>query len=291
MNTTMMHTMPADDLESASYARIGDALIAHAKLKPEDVERILALQNSDNLLFGEAAKRLGLVKESDIKKVLSEQYAYAYSHDPSKINQALIAAHTPFCSEVERLRSLRGQLMMRWFDLGHKTLAITSTHPDDMSHVVTANLAVVFSQLNKKTLLVDANLRAPMHQQLFDVESRVGLANILANRQGSYQLSRHPALPNLSILAAGTQVPNPQELLSNGSFSELMDDLSNIYDVILIECVPLSLGADYLPVVAKAKGAIVVTRQDVTTAHNLHLLQAQLTMTGAQLIGSVIQEL
>lgn len=291
MNTTMMQTIHANDLDNASYSRIGEALIAHAKLKEEDVERILALQASDNLLFGEAAKRLGLVKESDIKKVLSEQYAYAYSHDPSQINQALIAAHTPFCSEVERLRSLRGQLLMRWFDLGHKTLAITSTHPDDMAHVVTANLAIVFSQLNKKTLLIDANLRAPMHQTLFDVESRVGLANILANRQGSYQLSRHPALPNLSILAAGTQVPNPQELLSNGSFSELIDDLSNIYDVILIECVPQSLGADYLPVVTKAKAAMVVTRQDVTTAHNLHLLQAQLNMTGAQLIGSVIQEL
>jgi len=130
-----------------------------------------------------------------------------------------------------------------------------------------------------------------MHQQLFDVESRVGLSNILANRQGSYQLSRHPALPNLSILAAGTQVPNPQELLSNGSFSELLDELSGLYDVILIECVPMNLGADYLPVVAKAKGAMVVTRQDVTTARDLNLLQQQLNMTGAQILGSVIQEL
>lgn len=291
MNTTMMHVMPEEQIDNLDANRFGESLIAHAKIQPQDVERILALQNSENILFGEAAKRLGLIKDSDIKKVLSEQYAYAYSHDPSKINAALIAAHTPFSDEVERLRSLRGQLLMRWFDEGHKTLAIISTQADDASHLVTANLAIVFSQLNKKTLLVDANLRAPMHHQLFEVESRVGLSNILANRQGSYQLSRHAALPNLSILSAGTQVPNPQELLSNGSFSELMDELSPLYDVILIECVPMRLGADYLPVVTKAKGAIVVTRQDVTTAHDLHQLQVQLNMTGAQLIGSVIQEL
>jgi protein-tyrosine kinase len=291
MNTTMTHAIPEESFANLDASRIGEALIAHAKIQAQDVERILALQSSENILFGEAAKRLGLIKESDIKKVLSEQYAYAYSHDPSQINKALIAAHTPFSEEVERLRSLRGQLMMRWFDLGHKTLAITSTQVGDAAHLVTANLAIVFSQLNKKTLLVDANLRAPMHHQLFDVESRVGLSNILANRQGSYQLSRHPALPNLSILSAGTQVPNPQELLSNGSFSDLMDELSGLYDVILIECGPLSLGADYLPVVAKAKAAIVVTRQDVTTARDLHLLQEQLNMTGAQIIGSVIQEL
>lgn len=291
MNTTMTHAIAENQMENTDAHRFGEALIAHAKIQPQDVERILALQNSDNVLFGEAAKRLGLIKESDIKKVLSEQYAYAYSHDPSKINEALIAAHTPFGDEVERLRSLRGQLLMRWFDLGHKTLAVTSTHADDASHLVTANLAIVFSQLNKKTLLIDTNLRSPMHQQLFDVESRVGLSNILANRQGSYQLSKHPALPNLSILSAGTPVPNPQELLSNGSFSELVDELSGLYDVILMECVPLNLGADYLPVVAKAKGTIVVTRQDVTKAHDLHVLQEQLKMTGAQVIGSVIQEL
>ena len=291
MNKTLMHAIPESRLENTDAQRFGDALIAHAKIQSQDVERILALQSSENILFGEAAKRLGLIKESDIKKVLSEQYAYAYSHDPSNINKALIAAHTPFGEEVERLRSLRGQLLMRWFDLGYKTLAITSTHADDAAYLVTANLAIVFSQLNKKTLLIDANLRAPMHQELFDVESRVGLSNILANRQGSYQLSKHPALPNLSILSAGTQVPNPQELLSNGSFSELVDELSGLYDVILIESVPLNLGADYLPVVAKAKGAIVVTRQDFTTARDLHLLQEQLKMTGAQILGSVIQEL
>lgn len=291
MNTTMTHAIPESGLENADAHRIGEALIAHAKIQPQDVERILAMQSSENILFGEAAKRLGLIKESDIKKVLSEQYAYAYSHDPSNIHQALVAAHTPFSAEVERLRSLRGQLLMRWFDLGHKTLVIVSTHTDDAAHLVTANLAIVFSQLNKRTLLIDANLRAPMHQQLFDVESRVGLSNILANRQGSYQLSKHPALPNLSILSAGTQVPNPQELLSNGSFSDLIDELSGLYDVILIECVPMNLGADYLPVVAKAKGAMVVTRQDVTTARDLHLLQEQLNMTGAQILGSVIQEL
>lgn len=275
---------------TTDFSRIGEGLIAHAKIQPQDVERILALQSSENILFGEAAKRLGLVKESDIKKVLSEQYAYAYSHDPGQMHQALIAAHTPFCEEVERLRSLRGQLLMRWFELGNKILAVTSTQIEDVSHLVTANLAIVFSQLNKKTLLIDANLRAPTHHQLFAVESRVGLSNILANRHGSYQLSRLAALPNLSVLSAGTPVPNPQELLSNGRFSELIDELTPLYDVILIESVPLTLGADYLPVVRKAQAAIVVARQDVTTARNLHLLQAQLSMTGAQLIGSVIQE-
>lgn len=284
-----MESQPVEPL-MGSYSQIGQALIAHAKLKPEDIGRILTLQQDKNILFGEAAKQLGLIKESDLKKVLSEQYDYAYSHDATQINPLLVAAHTPFGEEVERLRSLRGQLLIRWFDQGHKTLAITSTDANDHANLIAANLAIVFSQLNKKTLLMDANLRQPSQHKLFEVKTRVGLANVLANRQGNYALSRHEALPNLSILTAGTEVPNPQELLSKSNFTELLSDLENVFDIIIIDSSPLSLGADFLTVAAKAKAAMVVARKHHTMAAELQLLTEQLSVTGATIIGSVIQE-
>ncbi|HEY0563551.1 MAG TPA: polysaccharide biosynthesis tyrosine autokinase [Methylophilus sp.] len=280
----------ADEVLYPSYSRMGEALITHAKLKPEDVERILTLQQESHLLFGEAAIQLGLIKEADLKKVLSAQFDYAYFDEGSHLNAALVAAHQPFSEQVEHLRSLRGQLLIRWFDAGHKTLAVTSTEANDGADRVAANLAIVFSQLNKKTLLIDANLRQPSQHTLFNIDTRVGLANILANRQGNYQLARHESLPHLSILTAGTAVPNPQELLSKSSFTELLADLENVYDIIIIESAPMAMGADYLTVVAKAKAAIVVTRQDHTMANSLQTLITQLNMTGAHVIGTVIQD-
>lgn len=283
---------PLHEVVSPDPTRIGDALIAHAKLKQQDIDHILAYQKEKNILFGEAAKQLGLISEDDLQKVLSEQFNYSYLHDTNqKLSPALIAAHQPFSIEVESLRSLRGQLMMRWFDQGNKSLAVTSVSKQEGASALVANLAIIFSQLNKKTLLIDANLRQSTQQQLFNIDAKVGLANILANRQGRYQLARVPSLPNLAILTAGTEVPNPQELLSQSAFSDLLLNFENIYDIILIDTSPLELGSDVLTVVSKVKAAIVVSRKDVTAAADLQQLNQQLSMTGAKVIGSVLQGL
>lgn len=268
--------------------RMGDALARHVKLTQQDIVRILELQREKNMLFGEAAKKLGLITEDDLQKVLSEQFNYAYVQEGNHpISPLLVAAHKPFDIEVEHLRSLRSQLSIRWFDQGHKTLAVTSVSGDDDASLLIANLAIVFSQLNKKTLLIDANLRNAQQHRLFHVETKLGLANILANRQGQYTLSKQESLPNLTILSAGTAVPNPQELLSQNSLATLLVDLEKIYDVILIDTAPIDLGLDVLTVVSKAKAAIIVAKKDTTPVPAMQQLSQQLLMTGAKVLGSV----
>lgn len=277
--------------QTDDHIRIGDALIAHAKLKQQDVERVLELQKSKNMLFGDAAIALGLIKDSDLKKVLSKQFNYPYVNEGGlPLSKTLVAAHAPFSEEVEELRRLRSQLLICWFDLGYKTLAVTSASPEDGASRVAANLAIVFSQLNKKTLLIDANLRKSVQNKLFNVETKLGLSNILANKQGSYELSRQPDFPNLSILSAGTEVPNPQELLSQDGLADLILNLEKVYDIILFDTSPMNLGSDALAIVSKAKGAIIVARKDHTLATEVQYLHKQLNLTGAKVIGSVIQE-
>ena len=274
--------------DTVDSTRIGEALIANAKLNQVDVDRILALQLEKNLLFGEAAKQLGLITEDDLQKVLSQQFNYTYLQEGNqKLSQLLTAAHAPFSVEAENLRSLRSQLLMRWFDQGHKTLTITSASNQDSASLLAANLAIVFSQLNKKTLLIDANLRRAVQHKLFNIDTKVGLANILANRQGSYTLARLQSLPNLAILTAGTMVPNPQELLSQSGFSELVVDLENVYDVILVDTSPLEFGSDALTVVSKVKAAIIVAKKDTTVVADVQYLNQQVVATGAKVIGSV----
>jgi protein-tyrosine kinase len=271
--------------------RIGDALIAHAKLKEQDIERILERQKEKNILFGEAAKELGLIADKDLKKVLSEQFGYSYIHDVNDhFNKSLVAAHAPFSKTVESLRSLREQLLIRWFNQGNKSIAITSVSKADGASELLANLAILFSQLNKKTLLIDADLRQPSHQKLFGIERKVGLANILANRQGKYEIVREKLLPNLSILSAGTQAPNPQELLNRDAFPKLLSDLENVYDIILIDTSPADIGLDYLAVLSKVKAAIIVARKDKTMLADLKMLKAQLDTTQAYVVGSVFQD-
>lgn len=273
------------------YSRMGDALIEHAKLTADDVERILAYQNEKGLLFGEAAKQLSLVSDEDLKRVLSEQYEYAYvDAESTALDASLIAACAPFSLEAEQIRSLRSQLMMKWFGQGHKTITLCAPSVEDDSHIVAANLAIVLSQLNKRTLLIDANLRKGRLQQLFSIATKVGLANILANRLGQYQITRLEALPNLSVLTAGTEVPNPQELLVKSAFAELVASLEQAYDYIVVDTAPLAYGTDLLSVVSVTRGVVLVSKKDVTQTADLISLANMVRMTEATLVGSVFQD-
>ena len=305
------------NINKKNLVYFGDTLIAHNKLKAEDVGRVLMLQNEHNLLFGEAAKQLGLISATDLKIELAAHFNYPYLEDDENISKTsdvviqqntlgvsfvdeglskrLLAIKDAENEEAEAFRTLRSRLLIRWFDHGNKTLAITSTGMHDEASQFVANLAVVFSQLNKKVLLIDANLRMPSQHQLFGVEAEFGLAdileNIVSNKQGSYTLAQPKALPNLSILTAGELANNPQELLSTTGFSELLLSLEDAYDIILIDTAPISLGSDVLVVASKIKAVIIVTTKNQTMANDLQLLYEQLKVSGVEILGSIFQEL
>ena len=94
---------------------IGAMLVDAGKLKVADAERILQFQKQEGLRFGEAGIRLGLLKPEDILFALSRQYDYPYLQGEGKVSRDVIAAYQPFSPQVEQLRALRSQLMLRVF--------------------------------------------------------------------------------------------------------------------------------------------------------------------------------
>src|SRR3954471_13340356 len=108
-------------------ASIGKLLLDMGKITPEDAERILRLQKTEGLHFGVAAQRLGMVTEADIHQALSLQFDYPYLQaNQGAFSKDLVAAYQPFSRQVEALRALRSQLILRWFNEGNKSLAIVS---------------------------------------------------------------------------------------------------------------------------------------------------------------------
>ena len=94
---------------------IGRLLVDAGKIKPQDVDRVLKLVQEQKIRFGEAAIRLGLIKEADVQKVLAHQFDYAYlTPGQGKFSPDLIAAYQPFSEQAEALRALRNQLTLRW---------------------------------------------------------------------------------------------------------------------------------------------------------------------------------
>lgn len=280
-------------MQSAKRAstNIGSILLDMGKITAADAERVLKFQKEKGMRFGEAAQILGLISESDIDQVLSRQFDYPYLlSGESSFPPGLIAAYEPFSQEVETLRAIRSQLMLRWFAEGQRSLVIASVTPDESSSMFVANLAVVFSQLGEKTLLVDANLREPNQHRIFNIRTRQGLSDILAERADLDVITRVEPFVDLSVLQAGTLPPNPLELVSRSTFTHLNARVGHNFDVVLYDVSPFSISADALAVATNAGGALLVTRKHKTRMADIDAVCAHLARYGVDVVGSVLLE-
>ncbi|MEW6025260.1 MAG: chain length determinant protein tyrosine kinase EpsG [Pseudomonadota bacterium] len=271
-----------------SLSRMGRLLVENGKLTAAQAEQASQLQQDRNIRFGEAAQALGFISEADIQRVLAQQFDYPYlAPGEGPFPPQLVAAYQPFSPPVEILRVIRTQLMLQWFAAGHKALALVNISPEDSS-LFAANLAVVFSQLGEQTVLVDGNLRNPCQHELFGIEQRTGLSDILAGRASIEALCRVDAFLNLSVLPAGTLPPNPQELLGRPAFRSIHNRLASSFDVILYDVSASSTGASALAIAAQAEGVLMIARKNQSRFGDLKQMNAQLDRSGAQVIGSVL---
>ncbi|MCZ2498215.1 chain length determinant protein tyrosine kinase EpsG [Xylophilus sp. Kf1] len=278
---------------SGAGRTIGSILLDAGRLSVDETERILRLQKDEGLRFGAAAVRLGILTDEDVRQALSHQFDYPYlSREDGSLHPELIAAYEPFSPSVENLRALRSQLMLRWFDgdTARKALAITSVDAQDGRSYLAANLAIVFSQLGEKTLLIDADLRTPRQHELFKLQDGPGLSTVLAERSGLDAISSIPALIGLSVLQAGPIPPNPQELLGRPTFTSLLASVALEYDVIIIDTPAAAPFADAQTVAVRAGAALLVARKDKSSLPGLNQLHHNLHQFGATVVGSVLNE-
>lgn len=272
---------------------IGATLIDAGKLTLEDAERVLRLQKTEGIRFGEAAVKLGLVSAAEIQQILARQFDYPYlMAGEALVSEEVIAAYKPFSSQVEALRALRSQLMLRWFstELERKALAIVSPVRGEGRSFLAANLAVVFSQLGEHTLLIDADMRNPCQHKLFGLENRVGLSAILSGRGEVSAIERIPSLIDLSVLPAGAVPPNPQELISRPIFSQLMEELSREFDVIIIDTPAGENYADAQTLATRAGGAMVVAHKNTSRLRATRRLVDELAQASVLVVGTVLNE-
>lgn len=292
MNTTE-NVLPIEGfgrLVARQDGRLGNILVEGGKLNSRDIEPILELQRARGVRFGEAAIRLRLITQDDLRGAIATQYGLPHLLPGSApISSELVGACEPFHPGAEDLRALRTQLLIRWANarVRHRMLAVVSPGSGEGRSYVAANLAVVFAQLGQRTILIDADLRNPRQHRIFDVPDRVGLSAVLSGRADRDAVVPLPQFGTLSLLPAGACPPNPQELLLRPALTTLLEELRNEFDIILFDTPPASLYADAQSLAFRAGSAIVLVRRDHTgiaaTASTIRVLSD----TGTIVVGTV----
>jgi protein-tyrosine kinase len=288
------------------------ALLARLKLPSESVEAAYELMQRGSLSLSEAALKLGLATQEQLDEMLvwmkhrheqegvgliesairkrasSNQQVVPAQGEMVKPGPQLILAHDPDNPRSEKIRALRTELLLL-SEASHEanTIALLSACAGEGRSQLAAELAISFSQLGRRTLLVDADLRRPAQHGLFGSSNLQGLSEAVTQVRKPWF---HPVegLPQLSLLTSGTTPPNPLELLSDGRFSRLLQDWRKNFEFVVLDTPPVKEYADGLAIATLAGRVIVVGRGQHTSYTETRELLRRLASTQSQILGAVI---
>lgn len=285
---------PADtDPDGLRVHAIGHFIRRVRALTEAQVGQILSYQRSNGLRFGEAAIALKLATSDDVLWALSQQFDYPYAlGDGTPFNAELVAATDPFGEEADAFRELRSQLMMDVLAEGQARRAIAVLSPDvgDGKSYFAANLAISFSQLGGRALLVDGDMRTPRQHLLFGVDNEAGLSGILSGRAEANVIHQVPNLPTLYVLPVGTLPPNPLELVQRPATGLLMQELLTKFDHVVVDTPAAVHGADARILAARSGAAVVIGRRGRTRIKALQNLLGALATSQVRMAGVMMNE-
>lgn len=149
-----------------------------------------------------------------------------------------------------------------------KLINVTSTVPSEGKSEVITNLAVSFAMLDKKVLIVDCDLRKPKIHRNFGLIRNQGVSDVVLSRgtldyrQVVQQYTANKV--TIDVLTAGSKISNPSELINSVHFSNLIKKLKEDYDLVLIDCPPISNMTDGVLVSKLSDGTVYVIESDKT---------------------------
>lgn len=269
--------------------RIGDILLDAGLVDAKAIDRILAHAQRKGQKFGEAAVQLGILRRDELRRVLAYQFDYpVMARGDGMVSPEVVTAYEVKDRLADDLRELRNQVLLEWSagERANNALAILSPGREEGRSFLAANLAVAFSQVGQRTLLVDADFRNPRQHELFGIPNQTGLSALLAGRSVAYAVQQFQALRGLSVLPCGGIPPNPLDLFAGASFPELIDIFSRVYDVVVVDTPAAAAGGEAMTIAARSGGCLLTSRQGHTSYRALQELASRTGAAGARLIGS-----
>lgn len=282
--------MTARSTPTAAADKIGERFVQAGLLTPVQVERVVERQLADGIRFGEAAVRLGLLAEADVQSVLAQQFRYtAGPAAGAGLDRSLAIALEPFGAEAEAVRRIRAELSIRLADLPKLAVAVVSPSEGEGKSYLAASLAIAYAQLGRRTLLINANLRASGQRDPFGLGlgGGEGLSSQLAGRAPPQPGVPVPGFPLLRVLGPGPQPPNPLEILLEPALERLMAAFAEEVDVFIVDTPAASASSDAQVIARQVGQCVLVGRRDRTLLQDLERTQAQMATAGVQTVGIV----
>ena len=156
------------------------------------------------------------------------------------------------------------------------------------------NLAGIYEQLEKKVLIIDCDLRKPKVHKKFGLARKNGVTDVILSH-GSISLGSaiqkyhiKDSHVRVDVLSAGSRVANPSELINKKSFATMLDELKKHYDLIFIDCSPISSMTDGVLVSKLSDGTVYVIESERTDYPVIQSCMEELRGNNVTLLGAVL---
>ncbi len=231
---------------------------------PDDVERYLGLPV------------LGFIAEMKFKRNSPEE-VYITRQPRSPVSEAF--------------RSLRTNLEFAAVEKPISTLLVTSPGPAEGKTTIAVNLAATFSQIKRRIVLLDADMRRPHVHQLMGMTNREGLSNLFLNSDHQFKVGRtRDDLPHLAVITSGSLPPNPAELLGSEKMGRLLQEMTRNVDLVVIDTPP-SLVVDALTLATKVDAVLFVIQPGATKIGTARASLESFKRSGARVVGVVMNRI
>jgi len=208
----------------------------------------------------------------------------------------LEAFRNPRSAVAEAFRMIRTSLMLSAAGAPPKCLLVTAPQAGNGKSFVCFNLAMVYAQMGMGVLLLDCDLRKPRLHKLLKTSSNPGLSNFLSGKMDLKTITK-PVGEDLDhklkidFIPSGAMPPNPVELLNSQIFSETLERLKDVYDVIIIDSPPVVGFADSLVLSRVADGTMLIIRNEQTPRPMSQHCCELLFQVDAKILGVVVSDI
>ncbi len=187
-----------------------------------------------------------------------------YQDTVDEDNRQILSIKNPKSLFAESVRSVRTNLSFLAADKASKIVCITSEISGEGKSFTTINLASTLSLIDKKVIIIAADLRRSKLHHTFKVNNLKGLSSYLANQAELKDIMFPTEVENLTFIPAGPVPPNPSELLYSDKMKNLLNSLTETYDFVIVDSAPVGLVSDAIPLIRMADVNLFVVRSGVS---------------------------
>ena len=233
----------------------------------------------------------------DMTSASKGKYSYSYDRDKKRAavqagkKPSLIGAEMNFAA-AEAYKLLRTKLQFAFADENRShVIGVSSALSGEGKSLSAINLAYSLSQLGKRVVLIDCDMRRPTLAEKLKIQKKPGLSNFLTGQSKLEELIQNCGIQNderaFYVISAGPNPPNPIELLSSDRMAKFLAGLQTICDYVILDLPPVGEVSDALAVAKNTDGVLLVVRQDRCERNLLTDTVRQFEFVDAKILGVI----